>query len=354
VKKKLILPIAGESTRFQGMRPKWLLTHPKGTLMLTESIRGIEPDRFDILIVGLAKHDKRYRCRQTVLKEFEREYPNQDVEYLLLEKQTNNHPHTVYEGLKRLDVSGPILIKDCDNFFKAKTPEDDINYVMVSDLHELNYVTPGNKSYVQMGQNNTIGNIVEKKVISNLFCCGGYFFREAKEFIKYYLALSNNKKLYISHIIYKMLLDKKLFFIKKTHNYIDWGTSEDWLNYKKQFSTIFVDIDGTLTKSSGEHFEPFWGTTEALAENVKVINELYDSGKAYIILTTGRKTQYRNITKEQMKRMGLKYHRMLMNLPSSKRVLINDYTKTSPFPTAIAINLKRDTEQLREKIECII
>ena len=35
---KLLLPIAGRSSRFPNMKPKWLLTHPNGNFMIDESI----------------------------------------------------------------------------------------------------------------------------------------------------------------------------------------------------------------------------------------------------------------------------------------------------------------------------
>ena len=43
----LILPAAGKSSRFPGMRPKWLLTHPNGNLMIVEAIKGINFTNID-------------------------------------------------------------------------------------------------------------------------------------------------------------------------------------------------------------------------------------------------------------------------------------------------------------------
>ena len=37
----LILPVAGKSSRFKGLRPKWLLTMPDGKLLIEKSIRNI-------------------------------------------------------------------------------------------------------------------------------------------------------------------------------------------------------------------------------------------------------------------------------------------------------------------------
>jgi hypothetical protein len=50
----LIIPVAGQSTRFPNLRPKWLLTMPDGKLMVEKSIEKLEISKFDrILFVCL-------------------------------------------------------------------------------------------------------------------------------------------------------------------------------------------------------------------------------------------------------------------------------------------------------------
>ena len=134
---------------------------------------------------------------------------------------------------------------------------------------------------------------MEKRVISNFFCSGAYGFEDAQEYLRNFNTLSHLKNLYISHIIYQMLLEDKAFSAAVCTDYSDWGTLKDWNRYKAQFGTLFVDLDGTLVRNSGEHFEPVWGTTEGLKENIQVINRLYDSGKVQIIITTSRKEEAR-------------------------------------------------------------
>ena len=59
--KNLILPVAGSSSRFPNMMPKYLLKDPSGNFMLTKSIEGISPDCFDqVIIVALQEHEKKY------------------------------------------------------------------------------------------------------------------------------------------------------------------------------------------------------------------------------------------------------------------------------------------------------
>ena len=57
----LILPVAGRSSRFPNMRPKWLLTMPDGKLMLEKSIEAIDLEKFDrVVIVCLQEHLEKY------------------------------------------------------------------------------------------------------------------------------------------------------------------------------------------------------------------------------------------------------------------------------------------------------
>ena len=56
---KLLLPVAGRSSRFPGMRPKWLLTLPNGQLMIERSLSGIDLTRIsEVVLIMLKEHNK--------------------------------------------------------------------------------------------------------------------------------------------------------------------------------------------------------------------------------------------------------------------------------------------------------
>ena len=48
---KLIVPVAGNSSRFPHVKPKWLLTHPNGNLMFHEAISGLDLAEVDEIVV---------------------------------------------------------------------------------------------------------------------------------------------------------------------------------------------------------------------------------------------------------------------------------------------------------------
>lgn len=345
----LILPIGGKSTRYPNCRPKWLLTHPNGNFMLTEAIRGLPLPQFNnIIIIANPEHEKQYHFSDALKEELKEVYNLNKVIILCL--FDDNQPHGVYLGIKNanLDLNEGIFIKDCDNYFKIDNITPEHNFVAVSDLHDNQELIAGNKSYVKLGSSNSIVNIIEKQVISNLFCCGGYYFKSAQNFIKTYEELQDNKQLYLSHIIYKQILDGELFFTNKATNYVDWGTLEDWNKFKSQYKVLFVDIDGVIVKNSAKRLKPTWGTTEALKKNVKILNELYATKKCQIILTTSRSDEYREKTIKQLETIGLNCNNLIMGLFHGQRILINDYAPSNGYPSAIAINLERNSDKLKD------
>ena len=162
---------------------------------------------------------------------------------------------------------------------------------------------------------------------------------------------TSEEEIYVSHIIYQQLLDGHKFKTKEVDDYCDWGTLKDWNNYRSQYKTIFIDLDGVLVESSSEYFPPYWGTTGSIKENVATLNELYESGKVRIIITTSRKSSYKIKTIKQLELLGIKYHDIIFDLLHCERILINDYSKTNPYPTAKSCNLFRNSNQLGDLLK---
>ena len=54
---KIIVPCEGKSKRFPEMRPKWMLNHPDGDLMVTKAIKGLNAKPEDIIITILKEHE---------------------------------------------------------------------------------------------------------------------------------------------------------------------------------------------------------------------------------------------------------------------------------------------------------
>ena len=108
---------------------------------------------------------------------------------------------------------------------------------------------------------------------------------------------------------------------------------------------IFCDIDGTLIKAQPRH--AFEEDPEPLEKNVSRLLKLEEQG-SLIIFTTARPEKIHKHVEKMLKGLGFKNFKLITGLPNTKRILINDYNEANPFPRAIAINIKRDADNLRD------
>ena len=106
----LIIPAAGKSSRFPNMRPKWLLTHPKGNLMVVESILGLDLKNVKkIYLTVLDEHIKKYASLEGIRSAFADAQLLEKLEIISLKSETKNQPETVYKTIKRGNISGHSL-----------------------------------------------------------------------------------------------------------------------------------------------------------------------------------------------------------------------------------------------------
>lgn len=342
----LILPVAGLSSRYPGMRPKWLLTMPDGKLMIEKSISKINLNNFNrIIIVCLKKHIQEYTNKKILFKIL-RKNISRKLEFVDLNRETSCQAETVLEGIKKANIKGSIFIKDCDNEFKFNVGKNIRNEVLTVNLNNVDLVDAKNKSYISLDKTNFVKNIIEKKIISNFFCCGGYSFYSAKDFINYSSKLlKKSRDVYISHVIYKMLLEGHSFTSKEVLEYVDWGTLREFRNYQRKHLTLFCDFDGCLFLNGSKFQKKQW-KTKAIMENIKSLKEIQNKGFVELIITTSRPFSEKKNIKIILKNYNIKYKYILTDLLHSRRVLVNDFSNTNPFPSALAINLERDSKEL--------
>lgn len=349
----LILPVAGKSTRFKGLRPKWLLTMPDGKLLIEKSIRDIDIDVIkNIVIICLKEHLDQYIKKNDLIDLFAD--LNISVNIVALSKQTSSVAETVAKGINKAGIKGPIFIKDCDNTFGLKYEGN--NSVAVVDLNTVDFIDAKNKSYVEVDKLYHIKNIVEKNVISNLFCCGGYGFKDSSQFIKYFNKIfkaNSEGEIYISHVIYSMLIDGEVFKAEKADDYEDFGTSKEYFSYMNTFLTVFCDIDGVLLENGSKFGKKKW-RTEPLENNIKLLAEYQRKSKLYLIITTSRPESEKSYITKILAKYNLIPDQYVMGLPHSKRYLINDFTQSNPYPSAISINITRDSDNLEKLLKPVI
>lgn len=343
----LIIPISGKSSRYPNVKPKWMLAHPNGNFMVIESISGLNLKQFKrIIFVHLKEHEDIYNFKKGFVDELEKNQIK-NYEFCALENQTKDVTETVIQAIKIMNIEGSIFIKDSDSYFSCDNiPQGD--FVFYSHLKNTKCTKPAGSSYIVLDENNIITNIVEKQIISPHICVGGYLFESASSFLEIASNIDSVKERYISDIIYfSMLYNKQVFRGVEIYDLEDWGTLDDWKAYKKQFATLFLDIDGVIVNHSSTHFPPYIATSLPIEENLNYLKSL-DPLKVEIILTTSRTEEYRSQTEIQLKGIGLKYKQLVMGLRSNKRIIINDYSPTNEYRNCDAVNLKRNNSNLEE------
>jgi bifunctional N-acetylglucosamine-1-phosphate-uridyltransferase/glucosamine-1-phosphate-acetyltransferase GlmU-like protein len=229
---EIIVPAAGLSTRFPNMKPKYLLRDENGEMMLKKAL---EPYLDYTITVGLLlEHVEKYDALNEVQKEF-----NNKILTVVLPEVTKGPADTVYQILQgKVKQTGPFLIKDCDSFFRHETKDG--NYVCVTQVaeHEV-LINLGGKSFIVSNEQGIITDIVEKQVISDKFCVGGYKFDCIQQYMKTFEKIvSHNiqKEVFVSHIIQDMLLNDAIFFENHVTDYYDVGTAQDWKVYNESLA----------------------------------------------------------------------------------------------------------------------
>ena len=317
-------------------------------MMVTEAISGLNLDFFDhIYFICLQQHEDKYQFMKGFVSELDDAGLREKSNIVLLPEQTDSQSETVYTFLSGYDLDGFIFIKDSDGFYKCDVEER--NQVAYFDLNDMDDINARTKSYVDLDVNDVVTNIVEKKVISSTFSSGGYGFADAKEFCKTFEKLQDmDGECYISHIIFEMMLSGSTFYGTKTTDFKDWGTLDAWNKYKSQYKCLFVDIDGTLITNSSHHFPPYVGSGEPIENNIDFLAELHEQGKTKIVLTTSRPEKFRQLTIMELQTKGIPFDELVMGLPHCQRVIINDFARSNPYPSCKAINIPRNTDDLKE------
>ena len=294
----LIIPCAGKSSRFPNMKPKYMLTHPDGKLMIEKAMEKINVDVFDRIIITIVKpHDEKYEAKLIMEQVFEN---NPKIEICMLDDFTSSASETVYLTLKKMNVEGAFVIKDSDNRVEVNFNKKIKNSIVGYNLHEHPNITniPG-KSFLIVNEQGIIHDIIEKQVVSNIICLGVYCFENALDFIKAYDEMHTKKisgEMYISHVISYMLASNNYVFSSiLALSYDDWGTLSEWKEVQKKHRTYFVDVDGVLMKNCGKYGKRNWyNNTETLPENMETIRKLQNDG-AQIVITTSRPEEFRGM-----------------------------------------------------------
>ncbi len=342
----LIVPCAGKSTRYPNMRPKWLLTHPGGELMLKKALSAVDMSLFDrVYIVIVKEHDQKYDAG-LVLKQV---FPSSKVKVHVLKDFTSCVAETIHLVIKENRIKGEIVIKDSDNYVGADYSARG-NFVIGMNIENREVSRLAAKSFIKVNEAGLITDIIEKRVKSNLISLGVYGFESAALFEDAYRRLNGDDaaelvggELYVSHVIaYCIGSNKASFSYYEAGTFEDWGTLEDWLKVQRRHATYFVDVDGVVMKNCGRYGRVNWGNNEEmLPENVKALKALAEGG-AQLVFTTSRPEEFRRKLERLFRRHGLRWHALVMGCNHAPRVVVNDFAPSNPYPSCEAVNMPRN------------
>ena len=220
----LIVPIAADKAEYIEKLPQPFRFDDKGTMYCVKAITGLPLKEIsDIYFVILRAHDNRFMLSEQLAMQF-RKQNLANAHVTILDEPTTSQAETVTRAIELNSIKGTVFIKDADCYFTA----DEImpqNGVAIYALENLPIVDPQHKSYVSVDDMFYVTNIIEKRVVSHFFSAGGYCFEDARVFCDYYNKLKDYAPLYLSHIIYAMLLDKQIFRPIEIDDYEDWGVT---------------------------------------------------------------------------------------------------------------------------------
>ena len=192
---EILVPAAGLSTRYPNSRPKYLLYDYKSDLMLRNAVNQFIGTNHRITVGILEVHDQQFNA----VEHIKNAIPG--INIIVLPDFTKGPADTVYQMLKWFDQHDfEFLVKDCDSFFTHDVQSG--NYICVSDIgaHERLYKL-SSKSFVQYNDQDIVTDIVEKQVVSDTFCVGGYRFESAMQYKETYRKLSHSvDEIFVSHV----------------------------------------------------------------------------------------------------------------------------------------------------------
>jgi hypothetical protein len=346
----LLLPCAGRSSRYPGVRPKWMLTLPNGELALQRAVGSVAQDSWERMVVAVrADHDESYGCIELLRRAF-----GNDIMVVVISGDTRGPADTVAHMIREAQVSGAFMVKDADSFFDPSDLPSG-NFVSLSDVRQTPDMTNiGAKSFAVLNGDGLIVEMVEKTLASNFVCIGLYGLADVQTYLEHFNAIAGERaagEIFISHVMNRAIANGLSVVPHAARGLIDVGTLEDWRRYVRSRGTIVCDLDGVVFRNHSSYFPPYWEEPdEPIEANVAILREWQAAG-AQLVFMTSRPERYRAKTAVALIALGLQTHALVMDCQHGRRFLINDHASSNPYPSAVGISLERDRPSLADYLK---
>jgi len=313
--------------------------------MLEKALRSIEGYEGRRVVIGaLTQHLHQMGGASAIRRAL-----GEAVEIVEFEETTKGPAMTVAEMIRLQSVVGAIFIKDCDSWFDVPLNPFDNSVCIVDLRHAPNTRNIPGKSFIVMNENLIVEGIREKYICSPYISVGGYGFSDAANFMEWYGYLSQDKtdaEPFISHVIMEGIRQGAVFKGVVVSDYHDVGTLEAWREFRESSSLYLIDIDGVVFRNAGQYSPPLWEDDDVpLPKNVERIKQLIAAG-GQVIFVTSRPERFRKKTEAALRAAGLSWHAAIFGVLHSRRILVNDFAPSNPFPSAVAINIVRNGDDI--------
>jgi hypothetical protein len=329
-----------------------MLPDHDGMPMVMKAIEGLGVPVDDLIVTVLREHEEKFNVLEGLRQAFGR-----SVRGVILERPTSSQSETVFETLMRTELDEPFMVKDSDNYFELSTLEEPYNYVSVASLNDFDQINPRNKSYVQVDQEDIIVNFREKKVISDLFSVGGYYFASPRDFIAAYTELSKGAQvasgeLYLSEVIAFMILNGHVFKARRVKDYQDWGTVHEWRRKLEGRRVFLVSVDGFLFERGSRFFAPSFENVRPNESAVQAIRDIA-SRQHMIVYLSIRPPEREQLTRGQIAAQGLPSGPIVFDCRIAQWTLVTSPHASLPFATCGAVEINPEDPNLFEKMHLI-
>lgn len=304
----LIVPCVGRKI-INGV-PQYLNRHPNGQLLIERSIEGVFSEEYNRVLIVLLKEDIReYNADRVITTEL-KHYP---IEIIVLNEMTSGPAETIYQAMKKANVSGTVVVKDADNYLKTEQiPQG--NFVAGLDLNtwERDVHNLRNKSFLVVNEQGNLLDIIEKQVRSDVICLGLYGFKNAEDFMNAYEHLNDASypisKLYVSHIIsYLIGYSGRVFRYVSSLEYENWGDERLWKDLQRDYTLYFIDLDNIL------------GRDGTLSQgNQEKMFSLQSRGASFIGFTV-KDAEYKTSALKILQDAGLNFIKVIYGCPYSEQ-----------------------------------
>ena len=329
----VIFPMAGESSRFNyNFKPFLQISDTTFIELAYLHFKKYESRIHKVYFVITESQEKQFNVNHKLKNLFH------TFELIILNQKTSGPYLTIQSAIKssHIDKNIPCFICDCDHSINIEPMihfiDNHNEYTIIIPVWDITNENSSDWGIVYLNEKNEVIDFSEKKIIHKDYIhkgiIGCYYFKNLNYFTQHHC---NN----ISEHLSQSQENIQTVQIKEAEFFGDMDRLEKTIQNRKKYSTIFCDIDGTIVFHEKE---PDNLSLNIIDGSIETLHRWKNEGNT-IILTTSRSKE--SDLKDLLTKNDIPYDKIITNLPSGKRILINDI-KYDIHSTAYSFNIPRN------------